>query len=389
MSLQLISRNPDLRLLQDDGYSVQIVADHLVVHDVPYVTSEREIETGTLVSELTLAGDATKRPSTHVVMFSGKIPCDAAGHPLASIAHSSKRREIAPGLVVNHQFSSKPTDGYRDYHHKMATYATLISGPAQALDPSATAQNYKVIEDADEDSVFHYSETASGRAGITALREKLKCGPVAIIGLGGTGGYILDLVAKTPVEAIHLFDGDRFLQHNAFRDPGAPTRKTLEAAPVKSTYFGDIYSNMRRNIVAHGHVTASSTEQLQGMAFAFVAVDNGPARKLIVEKLRELGVPFIDVGMGVLEDEGSLIGQLRVTACTDLDNNQILSRIPFGDGGDNDYSRNIQIAELNALNAALAVIKWKKALGFYRDLEWENLSHYQIDGNCIINEYKS
>lgn len=291
--------------------------------------------------------------------------------------------------MVDRQFSSKPTDGYRNYHHKMATYSTLISGQAKALDPSITAQNYKVIDEAEEDSVFHYAETASGRAGITATREKLKCGPVAIIGLGGTGGYILDFVAKTPVKEIHLFDGDRFLQHNAFRSPGAPSRKALEAAPVKSTYFSDIYSNMRRNIFAHDHVTASSAKELREMAFAFVAVDNGPARKLIVEKLREFGVPFIDVGMGALEDEGSLIGQLRVTTCTDPDTDQILSRIPFGDGGDNDYSRNIQIAEINALNAALAVIKWKKTLGFYRDLERENLSYYQIDGNYIINEYKS
>ena len=34
--------------------------------------------------------------------------------------------------------------------------------------------------------------------------------------------------------------------------------------------------------------------------------------------------------------------------------------------GDDDYNRNIQIADLNALNAAFAVIKWKKLFGFYR-----------------------
>lgn len=389
LSQQLISRNPDLRCLQDDGYSVQILANHLVVHDVPYVNDERQIETGTLVSELTLAGDATQKPGTHVVMFSGKMPCDSAGHPLTKIAHSNQRREIVPGLEVDRQFSSKPVDGYRDYHHKMTTYATLISGPAKKLDSDVTARKYRVIESVEDDSVFNYAETASVRAGISALTHKLKCGPVGIIGLGGTGGYILDFLAKTPVEAIHLFDEDRFLQHNAFRDPGAPSLETLAMAPVKAAYFTDVYSNMRRNIFAHGHVTESTAHELQGMEFAFVAVDDGPGRKYIVEKLREFRVPFIDVGMGVLEDEASLIGQLRVTDCTDLNNDEVFSRIPYGDGVDNDYSRNIQIAELNALNAALAVIKWKKTLGFYRDLEGENLSHYQIDGNCIINEHKS
>jgi hypothetical protein len=53
---------------------------------------------------------------------------------------------------------------------------------------------------------------------------------------------------------------------------------------------------------------------------------------------------------------------------------------------ENDYSHNIQIAELNALNAALAVIKWKKLCGFYQDLEREHCSVYTINGNHIANE---
>ena len=54
--------------------------------------------------------------------------------------------------------------------------------------------------------------------------------------------------------------------------------------------------------------------------------------------------------------------------------------------GDDEYDKNIQIADLNALNAALAVIKWKKLCGFYRDLEREHFSAYTVDGNCIIND---
>ena len=386
MSQQLISRNPDLKRLQEAGYSVQIVSNYLLVNDLPFVNDERQVETGILVSELTLAGDATRKPSTHVVMFSGKMPCDEAGHPLTNIVHSSRRREIAPGLVVDHKFSSKPAGGYSDYYQKMTTYATLISGPAQALDSNVTPRKYKVIEDDDEDSGFRYAETASSRVGIAAITEKLECGPIAIIGLGGTGGYIADFVAKTPVKEIHLFDEDFFHQHNAFRGPGAPSLETLQTVPVKSVYFRDIYSNMRRKIFAHDHVTESTAHELQGMEFAFVSVDNGPARKFIVKKLRDFGIPFIAVGMGVLEVDGALIGQLMTVTCTATDDDRILERIPYEDAEDNDYSTNIQIAELNALNAALAVIKWKKTLEFYRDLEGENLSHYQIDGNHIINE---
>ena len=110
----------------------------------------------------------------------------------------------------------------------------------------------------------------------------------------------------------------------------------------------------------------------------------------MVEKLGELGVPFIDVGMGVEEVEGSLLGQLRVTVSTDRSRDQVRSTLPTSDrDGEDDYSRNIQIADLNALNAALAVIKWKKLSGFYADLEKEHTSLYQIDGNHLVNEDKA
>lgn len=38
----------------------------------------------------------------------------------------------------------------------------------------------------------------------------------------------------------------------------------------------------------------------------------------------------------------------------------------------NEYDTNIQIAELNALNAALAAIRWKKLWDFYADQEGEH-----------------
>jgi hypothetical protein len=38
------------------------------------------------------------------------------------------------------------------------------------------------------------------------------------------------------------------------------------------------------------------------------------------------------------------------------------------------------------LNAALAVIRWKKRFGFYRDLKAEHHSQFSIDTNLLINE---
>jgi hypothetical protein len=67
-------------------------------------------------------------------------------------------------------------------------------------------------------------------------------------------------------------------------------------------------------------------------------------------------------------------------------------RISFaaeGNEPENVYDLNIQIAELNALNAALAVIKWKKLCGFYVDDTFEHHSLYVVNGNAMINEDES
>ncbi|TAK77061.1 MAG: ThiF family adenylyltransferase [Dehalococcoidia bacterium] len=387
MSQSLISRSPDLTRLRDEGYELEIRGGFLLVKHVPYVTATRQVRYGVLVSELTLAGDVTTTPNDHIVMFAGEVPCDSAGTPLSKIIADSERRELAGGVVVNHRFSSKPPSGYPDFFEKMSTYANILTSQAQAVDPEATALTFAVIEDEDETSVFRYVDTASTRAGITRANERFAGMRVAIVGLGGTGSYILDLVAKTPVSEIHLFDGDVFGQHNAFRSPGAPSVETLRERSTKADYFAVLYSNMRRNVVPHGYLDAATIDELRGMDFVFIAIDSGSGRKRAVEQLTDLAIAFIDVGMGVYEVDGAFAGLLRVTTSTAQSRELVAPRLPYSDGdGNDDYSRNIQIADLNALNASLAVIKWKKLIGFYVDLEREHSSVYQIDGNAIINE---
>lgn len=390
MPPQLISRSPDLQRLADEGYEIEVRGGHLLLKQVPYVTEERVVERATLVSPLDLAGDVAARPSSHVVMFTGRAPCNSDGKPLSNIIHSAGQWDLGGGLVARHKFSSKPAAGYADYYAKMSTYAEILSGYAQAIDPAATARTFLVVPEEDTNSVFQYVDTASSRAEIAAITEKLTLAAVAIVGLGGTGSYILDLVAKTPVGEIHLFDGDVFGQHNAFRAPGAPSVNVLRARPRKSDYLRSIYSNMHRNIISHGYLDQGTTDILSSMDFAFVAVDDADARRLAVETLLGAGVRFVDVGMGVSEVDGALLGQLRVTSATPDDRDHVLSTIPLTPPpGDDDYSQNIQIADLNALNAALAVLKWKKLMGFYLDLGQEHSSWYQIDGNHLVNEARA
>jgi len=388
MSKQLIDRSPDLKRLRDNGFDIEVTRSaHLLVKGVPYVNSLRELAYGTLVSELTLAGDVTGPPGTHVVMFVGDYPCDKNGREIDQIRHGNGQ-QLADNLVVQFSFSSKPAAGYKDYYDKMTAYVAIILSPAQALDPSATAQTFPVYVPAPEESVFQYLDTASSRAGITMVTRKLEGAKVAIVGVGGTGSYILDLVAKTPVKEIHLFDGDTFLSHNAFRAPGAASVEELRAAPKKVVYLREKYSKLHRGIIDHPyHIDATHLAELQGMTIVFLAMDPGEDKQAIVQYLEAAGTAFIDVGMGVDLAGDSLTGILRATTSTPDRREHLRQRVSLDAAEPKDeYDSNIQIGDLNALNAALAVIRWKKLFGFYADFGHELHTTYTIDTNMVIND---
>ena len=387
MSRTLINLSPDLKQLEDEGYEIEVRGGYLLLKHVPYVGENCNIRYGVLISTLALAGDVTTKPDSHTVWFMGRIPCDHNGQSLEDSLVADHRQELDNGLVADYLFSRKRPGGYSDYYHKMTTYEEFISRYAKVVDASVTAKTFAVFETQDDDSPFNYIDTASSRAQIAVATRKLEIGPVAIVGLGGTGSYILDLVAKTPVKEIHLFDSDKFGQHNAFRAPGAPSIETLRGIPRKASYFRDIYSAMHRNIFIHDHVDESTVDDLRSMAFTFIAIEGGDSRKFVTEKLNEFEVPFIDVGMGINEKDASLYGAIRVMLSTDQSHDRINSILPLTGGDDEGvYSSNVQVADLNALNAALAVIKWKKFLGFYADLGKEHSIYYQITGNSLANE---
>jgi hypothetical protein len=391
MSQRPINRSADLKKLRDEGYDLEVRSGCLLVKDVPYVNSGKVVGRGILVIKLVLADDQTGRPDTHVAYFAGDHPCNQDGSEIAKIIHGSNAHSLADGVPVNHSFSAKPkpADSYPDYYAQVTTYVSIISGPAQRIDPTVTAKTFPVIEpENDSDEPFNYTDTASSRAEIVGVTKKMALRKISILGLGGTGSYVLDLVAKTPAKEIHLYDGDTFYQHNAFRSPGAPSGEELRAKQPKATYFKNLYGKMHRGIVDHPiYLDASNVEDLRGMDFVFICLDKGSLKKLIVEKLEEFNSPFIDVGMGIQLSENSLGGIVRVTTSTAQKRDNFRSRVSFEDTpGDDDYNRNIQIAELNALNAALAVIRYKKIFGFYRDLKSEHQTQFSIDTNLLLNE---
>lgn len=389
MSQRPIGRSDDLQRLRADGYTISLLGGLLVVRDIPFVDPNGKVhDDGILVMPLTLSGDIAQAPSDHTAHFVGGIPCGRDGAPLDKIINNTDSQQLADGLIASCYFSAKPhgSGRYKDFHEKVTTYIAHISSPAQALTPDVTAKRHRPVQAEPDDGPFVYTDTASSRAGIDAINDRVRDERVGIVGLGGTGVYVLDLVAKTRVAQIHPFDSDRFLTHNAFRAPGAPTLAELEQLPFKVEHFTAIYSNMHRGIFPHRYdLHATNVDELRDLTFVFICIDDSEAKKPIFAALEEFDIPFIDVGMGVDEVAGKLTGIIRTTTSTPAQRDHVEARVPAGTITDDEYRTNIQIAELNALNAALAVIRWKKERGIYADLDGEYHSLYAINGNHITN----
>jgi ThiF family len=390
MSKKLISLNLDLQRLQDEGYEVEIRNGYLILHSIPYVNSRCEIAMGMLATDLTLVNDQTQRPGDHQVWFAGEHPCNQDGSILSAISHSTAVQLLCEGLEVNHRFSNKPPEGYPDYFSKMSRYAEIISHQAMAIDQAATPRTFKPIESAEDDSVFLYIDSASSRAGIAGLAKKLAINKLAIVGLGGTGSYILDLIAKTHAREIHLFDGDQFQQHNAFRAPGAVSFERLNMKLSKVAHYAELYGHMRRGIIPHdGYLDDTTIDQLSGFDFVFVCVDKSAVRKLVSDFLHQKKISFIDVGMELelIEEQQCLIGTSRTTLSTPDKFDHFPRHVSLNENGADDlYRRNIQVADLNAMNAAMAVIKWKKYCNYYQDCYNEHQSAYAINAHQLTRD---
>ena len=384
-----INRSKDLKRLMDEGFEVEVKAGHLIIHHVPYVNKNRQILYGKLISTLTLNNDVTIRPDNHVIGFMGDNPCNKDGTIITAIQHANPNLQITDGIVMNYTFSNRPPNGYDDYYHKVTRYIEIISAPAKSIDKSVTTQTFKVIECKDEESVFLYADSNSSRANINHLNQKFKGLRIGIIGLGGTGSYVLDMVAKTTVDEISLFDGDEFLQHNAFRSPGAASVEILNTQMKKVDYYASVYSQMRKWIRAFPtRVTDENINLLKDLSYVFICIDSNTARSVIISKLLQFGIPFIDAGLGVNIAEENLVGTLRITVGTPEKYDHIPNRIGSAETDDNEYATNIQIADLNALNALLAVNKWKKLCGFYQDLKEEHNTTFTINtGQLLHGDY--
>ena len=145
MQQQLISLNPDLNRLQEEGYDIEVKGGHLVVRQIPYATPSKNVAYGTLVCVLNYATPTKiSTPPDHTIFFCGEMPCNSDGQPLVAIISNSNRQQLTSELLITHYFSSKPSSGnYSNFYEKIRTYAEILSINAKAIDIKVTTKPLK------------------------------------------------------------------------------------------------------------------------------------------------------------------------------------------------------------------------------------------------------
>lgn len=386
--------DPHIQRLVDEGYEVTIDGGYLIVDRIPYVTSAREIAWGALICPYRSVDGVPQLDNDHQCWFTGSMPHRADGTPLEGPLVSDKQAQMIANRSVQMRFSSKPEpigDFFDNHYNKVTHYIRKVSRHAWDIDPAVSATSVGSYRRRVVPSVFHYANDAIAQGGLDAITDKVSLRRVCIVGVGGTGSYLLDALAKEEIERIDLYDHDVIEPKNPFRMPGAMSCENACAGHYKASWLASCYAVMRTGVTGYPQqIDAGNVAELAGADFVFIAVDHGPSRGVIARFLVEQRIPFIDVGIGVDKraDVAALIARARVTLVTP-DTAHLVDDLPTADDSAEAVYNNIQVLEINALNAMLAVIRFKQYLGFYTADEHPDVIKYVSSWNALVLRWPS
>lgn len=245
---------------------------------------------------------------------------------------------------------------------------------------------------------FKIPNTFEARAAIGPVQDRIREQRIAIIGLGGTGAYVLDLIAKTPVIEIHLLDSDHIDWHNFMRAPGAPSTEEIEVQrkepPRKVDYYHSKYASLRVGVHAHA-LRVDSSSGFAGFLsdhpidFAFVCIDqvadtDSPRQDAVYSVLSEAKVPFIDSGVSLTLEGHTVRGAVTTSAYSEgslewktaIPNARVKGNLPG--------YRNVQLPEVNAVAASLAVMEWRRRTEQYAAESTSFLHKFRLETPRVV-----
>lgn len=392
-----MSRNDRLAAFSEQaGFGVQVESDVVKATKVPCLLQGGAVGTCTIEKSF---DPETKKPNgrigdaVHAVRITPDQKTDgrvyhADGSPLGNLVAGDGKTWSHISIKKGSQGEPEEDGSTADLVHR---YAKQIVGAVWAAGFSETASLSKR-------GPFNIPNTFEARAALGPVQDRIRGQRVGIIGLGGTGAYVLDLLAKTPVKEIHLLDSDDIDWHTFMRAPGAPTAKEIETrhegSVFKVSYYHPKYASLRDDIHPHvvrvdGPSTFSEFLSVHPIDYAFVCIDqlregDSPRQDAVYAALSEARIPFIDSGVSITLDDDAVRGAVTTSGYAagslawkeTIPNARVEGSVPG--------YRNVQLPEVNALAAALAVMEWRRRTGQYISESSSVLHKFRFEKPCIV-----
>ena len=125
--------------------------------------------------------------------------------------------------------------------------------------------------------------------------EKLKSAKIAVFGLGGVGGYVVEALARTGVGCLELIDHDTISLTNINRQILA-THSTIGMAKAEAAKKRVLDINPEATVIARQEFFSPDTaENFDFASYAYVvdAVDTVTAKLALVTAAQNAGVPIL------------------------------------------------------------------------------------------------
>lgn len=387
---------------EQEGFAVRVESDTVVAEGVPCLLRNRIVSTCKIEKSFDPENgkpDERIGGAVHAVRVTTDEECDglvyqADGTPIGSQINTDGRSWSDISIKRGSQTSPEEDASPEDLVHR---YAKQIIGAVSAAGYHEPAY-LKAL------NPFRISNTFEARSQIGPVQDRIREMRIAIIGSGGTGAYILDLIAKTPVAEIHLLDSDDLDWHNLMRAPGAPTAEEIGAIEesksqtreplAKVAYYHSKYDPLREGIFPHNLRVDSPSVFAEFLSahpidFAFVCIDqlpdtDRPRQDAVYNALTEAGVPFIDSGVSITLENSAIRGSITTSGYSE-GSPEWQGAIPNAAvQGDIPGYRNVQLPEVNAMAASLAVMEWRRRTGQYVSESPSFLHRFLLEAPKIV-----
>ncbi len=136
----------------------------------------------------------------------------------------------------------------------------------------------------------------------TVTKEELKTvqsQKIGVIGSGGLGGYVLEMLARFGVGYIRVIDGDVFDETNLNRQLlSTEANLGLWKVDIAKSHVKEINSNVYVDIVKEKISAENASEYLKDLNIVIDCVDNIKTRLIIEKTATELNIPMVHGAVG-------------------------------------------------------------------------------------------